>query len=341
MIKINAQQLTDKLSSTRQPRLPCYLLLGKDPYLQQYAQTQIQLTLKSQGFTETVITLIDNQTDWSALYQRCQSLSLFADRILFILTFAESGLNAALTNKLEQLIALRHPDMALLISLTKLTKAQENSTWLKSVGDDLLWVNCITPEGNQLQQWLTHQASQLKLTIAPPAVELLCYYYEGNLLALAQLLDLLALLYPDGKLSYEQVRANIDDVALFTPYHWIDALLTRKAKRALHILQQLQLNETEPPILLRTLQREVLNLINLQRYTRHEPLKKAFDHYRVWQSRRPLLSQYLESCPPTALYQSLAKLTEIELAFKQNFSLPIWDELAIFAVQFMGLTDAK
>ncbi|MDI5754444.1 hypothetical protein MJL79_29520, partial [Salmonella enterica subsp. enterica serovar Montevideo] len=38
-----------------------------------------------------------------------------------------------------------------------------------------------------------------------------------------------------------------------------------KSKRALHILQQLRLEGSEPVILLRTLQRELLLLVNLKR----------------------------------------------------------------------------
>ncbi|VEC76088.1 DNA polymerase III subunit delta [Raoultella ornithinolytica] len=53
------------------------------------------------------------------------------------------------------------------------------------------------------------------------------------------------------------------DAAHFTPYHWVDALLAGKSKRVLHILQQLRLEGSEPAILLRTLQRELLLLVNL------------------------------------------------------------------------------
>ncbi|MBT1655042.1 DNA polymerase III subunit delta, partial [Klebsiella pneumoniae] len=77
---------------------------------------------------------------------------------------------------------------------------------------------------------------------------LLCYCYEGNLLALAQALDRLALLWPDGKLTLPRVEQAVNDAAHFTPFHWVDALLSAKSKRALHILQQLRLEGSEPVI---------------------------------------------------------------------------------------------
>ncbi len=51
----------------------------------------------------------------------------------------------------------------------------------------------------------------------------------------------------------------------------MDALLAGKSKRVLHILQQLRLEGSEPAILLRTLQRELLLLVNLKRQSAHTP----------------------------------------------------------------------
>lgn len=74
-------------------------------------------------------------------------------------------------------------------------------------------------------------------------------------MALAQALERLSLLWPDGKLTLPRVEQAVNDAAHFTPFHWVDALLMGKSKRALHILQQLRLEGSEPVILLRTLQR--------------------------------------------------------------------------------------
>lgn len=99
---------------------------------------------------------------------------------------------------------------------------------------------------------------QLNLELDDAANQVLCYCYEGNLLALAQALERLSLLWPDGKLTLPRVEQAVNDAAHFTPFHWVDALLMGKSKRALHILQQLRLEGSEPVILLRTLQRELL-----------------------------------------------------------------------------------
>lgn len=79
-----------------------------------------------------------------------------------------------------------------------------------------------------------------------------------------------------------------------------------KSKRALHILQQLRLEGSEPVILLRTLQRELLLLVNLKRQSAHTPLRALFDKHRVWQNRRGMMSEALNRLSQSQLRQARA-----------------------------------
>ena len=179
----------------------------------------------------------------------------------------------------------------------------------------------------QLPRWLAARAKQNKLQLDEAASQLLCYCYEGNLLALAQALERLSLLWPDGKLTLPRVEQAVNDAAHFTPYHWVDALLAGKSKRVLHVLQQLRLEGCEPAILLRTLQRELLLLVNLKRQSAHTPLRTLFDKHRVWQNRRQLVGDALTRLSAEQLRQAVTLLTRAELTFKQDYGQSIWPEL--------------
>ncbi|MBM0902058.1 hypothetical protein JQN45_23225, partial [Escherichia coli] len=61
------------------------------------------------------------------------------------------------------------------------------------------------------------------------------YCYEDNLLARAQALERLSLLWPDGKLTLPRGEQAVNEAAPFTPFHWGDALVMGKRKGALHI----------------------------------------------------------------------------------------------------------
>ncbi len=214
-------------------------------------------------------------------------MSLFASRQTLVLQLPENGPNAAMNEQLATLSELLHDDLLLIVRGNKLTKAQENAAWYTALADRSVQVSCQTPEQAQLPRWVAARAKAQNLQLDDAANQLLCYCYEGNLLALAQALERLSLLWPDGKLTLPRVEQAVNDAAHFTPFHWVDALLMGKSKRALHILQQLRLEGSEPVILLRTLQRELLLLVNLKRQSAHTPLRALFDKHRVWQKPSP------------------------------------------------------
>ena len=296
MIRLYPEQLRAQLTEGLRA---AYLLLGNDPLLLQESQDAIREAAAAQGFTEHHTFSIDNSTDWQAIFALSQAMSLFASR----------------------------QTLLLIVRGNKLTKAQENAAWLTALAQRAVQVSCQTPEYAQLPRWLAARAKQHQLQLDDAASQLLCYCYEGNLLALAQALERLALLWPDGKLTLPRVEQAVNDAAHFTPYHWVDALLAGKSKRVLHVLQQLRLEGCEPAILLRTLQRELLLLVTLKRQATHTPLRSLFDKHRVWQNRRQLLSDALTRLSGEQLRQAVTLLTRAELTFKQDYGHDVWPEL--------------
>ncbi len=331
MIKISAEKITQQLGS------PYYLILGSDPYLQHYAQTKLRKAFKQAEYDEQRSFTINSQTDWSAMYDSCQAMNLFSSKTLLYLDIGEGVLNVSVAGKLNTLCEMLTPDIGLIISLVKITKAQENAPWYKALSNKLVVVNCATPQAAQLPLWIKAYLQQMHMTIEQPAIELLSYCYEGNLLALTQIIEQLQLLYPNQTITYEQVESNINDSAIFTPFHWVDAMISNKAKRAMHVLQQLKMNDFEPLILMRIVQRELILLINLKLALTQKTPRQVFDEYRVWQNRRAMYSAYLNRFDIRSLFALLATLTEIEINLKHNNELPIWDALLSLSMQFMGL----
>ncbi|CNL37515.1 DNA polymerase III subunit delta [Yersinia aldovae] len=335
MIRIYPEQLVTQLHEGLRA---CYLLCGNEPLLLQESQDHIRHVASQHDFSEHFSFTLDAHTEWDNIFSLCQALSLFASRQTLLLNFPESGLTAPMNEQLVKLSSLLHPDILLILRANKLTKAQENSAWFKALSKNGVLVSCQTPEQTQLPRWVSARAKLLNLEVDDAATQLLCYCYEGNLLALSQALERLSLLYPDGKLTLPRVEQAVNDAAHFTPYHWLDALLAGKSKRAWHILQQLQLEESEPVILLRTLQRELLLLLTLKRRMDQVPLRSLFDQFKVWQNRRPMMTQALQRLTLQQLQQAVHLLTRMEIRLKQDYGQSIWPELEILSMLMCGKT---
>lgn len=324
MIRLYPEQLRAQLSEGLRA---AYLLLGNDPLLLQESQDAIRTAASEQGFDEHHTVTIDTSTDWNALFALSQERSLFSSRQTLMLVLPENGPNAATNEQLSTLVSLLHDDLLLIVRGNKLTKAQENAAWLSMLAPHAIQVSCQTPEQAQLPRWLALRAKQHHLQLDDAASQLLCYCYEGNLLALSQALERLSLLWPDGKLTLPRVEQAVNDAAHFTAFHWLDALLAGKSKRALHILQQLRQEGTEPVILMRTVQRELLLLVTLKRQSATTPLRALFDKHRIWQNRRPLMTEALNRLNEAQLRQAVALLSRTELILKQDYGQSVWAEL--------------
>jgi len=79
--------------------------------------------------------------------------------------------------------------------------------------------------------------------------------------------------------------------------------------------------------LLRTLQRELLLLVNLKRQSAHMPLRALFDKHRVWQNRRGMMGEALNRLSQPQLRQAVQLLTRTELTLKQDYGQSVWAEL--------------
>lgn len=331
-MRIFADKLAEHLT---RKQYPIYLIMGNDPLLLQESRDQINQHAKKNGFLEKKRFVLDKQLDWNEVYDCCQALSLFSSQQVIELEVPEAGLNAATTKELITLSGMLNPDiLLLLISNKALTRAQENTKWFKALHNNGVLVSCNSPDLKQLPQFVQLRCRKLKLTPDAEAVQMLAQWHEGNLLALVQSLEKLALLYPDGKLTLLRVETALSRHNHFTPFQWTDALLAGQAKRAQRILRQLQAEGQEAIILLRTLQKELFLLLEMkQNFQQGVPLGKIFDQHRIWQNKRPIYSNCLQRLSLLDIQRQVHLLSQLELAVKTTFDQEPWQQLSQISLE--------
>lgn len=322
-----------------------YYLVGQDPLLLNESLEMICKAAQGQGFDEKNEWQIESGTDWNLLFEQTQSMGLFFNRQIIVLHLPEN-LNVVIQNQLNELIGLLHSDILLVLCLPKLSKTVEKQTWFtQSLQREphAVQIHCQTPTREQLPRWISHRIKSMGAETDNDAIELLCYSYENNLLALKQCLQLLALLYTDNKFTFSRVQHIVEQSSVFTPFQWIDAILEGKVKRATRILEGLKSEDIQPIILLRTFQREIMQLLSLTQPQQRinsldEPLpmnqlREQFDRLKIWQNRRPLLTQAIQRLTYRKLYLLIQQLADIERLAKQEFSDEVWDRLNDLALK--------
>ncbi|QMV13721.1 DNA polymerase III subunit delta [Vibrio spartinae] len=338
-MRIFAEKLPEHL---QHQLMSVYLLFGNEPLLLQESRLSIAQKAKAQGFTEIYRYQADSTLDWHQVFDHFQAFSLFSSQQLVELTLPDGNMNAQLTGQLLALGDMLHPDTILVVIGNKLTKAQENTKWFKALATHGCLVNCLTPDLNRLPQFVMQRCRKLKLVPDPEALQMLAQWHEGNLLALAQSLEKLALLYPDGQLTLIRVEASLSRHNHFTVYNWTDALLDGKSNRCQRILRQLEAEGTEPVLLLRSVQKELRLLTTLHAQQQDASLHTLMDKHRIWKNKRSLYVNALNRLSTDKLYMLIQALSHIELSVKTRYDINPWPLLQAFSLQFTqaGLTPA-
>src|SRR5690606_28446670 len=126
------------------------------------------------------------------------------------------------------------------LSLPRLDRATRSSKWASALIEAGTLVEVPSIDRNALPRWigqrLIRQGQELDLdTMAWMADKV-----DDNLLAAFQEIQKLGLLYPPGKISVEDVRRAVLNVARYDVFDLRDAMLAGQSSRALTILQALR-----------------------------------------------------------------------------------------------------
>lgn len=340
MQKIFPEALANLLS---RELAPFYLLTGGDLLLLNESKDLLVQAARAKEFEEKQEVNIGNDTKWDELFELAQSNGLFFTRQIILLNLPENPTATQMKN-VATLCAMSHSDLLIILCLPKLNKTMEKQAWFTQIENRCVQIACQTPDISKLPSWLSNRTKAMNLHLEPEAAQLLCYSYEGNLLALKQALQLLQLRFTDGKISLNRAKEIVEQATQFTPFQWVDALLEGKTGRAIRILQNLKNEEVQAVVLLRIIQKELLILLEITRSPQpildsSKPLyisnlRQEFDRLKIWQNRRPFYQSAVQRLSYRKLYQLIQQLAVLERKVKQEFSEEIWLELERFSANF-------
>ena len=260
-MRLPTEQLAAHLARGRLS--PCYVVSGDEALLSLEAQDAIRVAARAQGYTERQVLHADARMDWSALQQAATGLSLFASRQLLEvrLPSGKPGKNGAAA--LQAHAKRKDEDTLTIISLPALDWATRKAAWVATLESAATWIDAAPVTRERLPDWLAGRLARQKQSAKRPALEFLADQVEGNLLAAHQEIAKLHLLYGDGELHLDQIRAAIFDVARFEGESLPGAMIAGDRGRILRTLAGLRAEGEPLPLLLWMVAEEVRNLLRL------------------------------------------------------------------------------
>jgi DNA polymerase-3 subunit delta len=313
-VKINFQQLQAQL---KQSLSQAYLLCGDEILLIQEARDQILQHALTAGYTERQTYHATSDFNWDSLLAEITLQSLFSSKTLIELRINNGKPGKAGCAAIETFLNNPPRDKILVIMTPKLDASQQKTKWVKAIEQQGTLVTVWPIEATQLPQWIKDRLQQEELSTTPEGLRLLAEQTQGNLLACAQEITKLRLLYGAKKLSTEEINSAIGDHARFDIFKFVDQALLGQAEPTLRILSQLYESGAETTLILWSFTREIRQLLQLATLmARGERFDSACSKIFVWKTRQHLYQNALRRLSQPQLLGLLQLAARIDLMIK-------------------------
>lgn len=328
----------EQLSGALKHRLaPIYLIHGDEPLQAMEAADAVRAAARDAGYDEREVLAVDSGFDWRQLAATAASGSLFASRRLLELRLDDAKPGDAGSRALTAYAARPADETVLLVLCGKLDGNAQKSRWFAALERAGIAVLVWPLEGRQLAAWIEQRMRGHGLSPGSGVAALLAEQTEGNLLAAAQEIDKLALLYGSGPIDADRLRDVISDSARFNVFGLADAALAGHGARVVRVVEHLRQEASEPALAAWALAREVQLLDQLhQQIAQGQTATSAMTRLRVWDKRRPLLQRALERLRAADCRRLLAACGELDRTIKGLAPGRPWDELQRLALDLAG-----
>lgn len=331
---IRAEDFTREFA--RHPLARAYLIAGQEPLQVIEAADAVRQRARDEGFAERDILHVETNFDWSQLQNAGATQSLFASRRLIELHLPDKGPGKAGSKAITDFIKQTGPDTLLLIIAPGLAASARKSAWYKAVGQAGVTCYAWPLPASRMLAWVEQRARQRQLDLTREASELLAMQNEGNLLAAAQEIDRLRLLYPDTQVDREAVQTSASDHARFDIFDLPTKALDGDTAGAIRSLYRLRAEGVDTVPITWAVINDLRTLYQASLAARAKRLDAYMKQVFMPLPRKRQLARVARSAEPGHLAQLLQQAAHIDAINKGAAQGRAWDELIALAIALSG-----
>jgi DNA polymerase-3 subunit delta len=311
---------------------PLYVISSDEHLLALEAADKIRKIARAQGFLEREVLTVERGFKWGELLAANQSQSLFGDKKLIELRIPTGKPGKDGGQALQSYATVSSPDNVTLITLPKLDWATQKSAWVGALQQAGVFIDIPLVERAQLPAWIGARLAAQKQSADRQSVDFIVERVEGNLLAAHQEIQKLALLHPEGKLTFEQIHDAVLNVARYDVFKLNEAMLAGDAARLARMIEGLKGEGEALPLVLWAVAEEIRMLLKLKSGVEQgRALGMLLKEYRIWGSRERLMESALRRLQLSALESALQEAAQIDKMIKglraRAFAGDAWDGL--------------
>lgn len=314
------------------PLAPLYVVTSDEHLLALEASDKIRKAARAQGFSEREVMTVERGFKWGELLAANQSQSLFGDKKLIELRIPTGKPGKDGGQALQNYAATLSPDNITLITLPKLDWATQKAAWVSALQQASVFIDIPLVERAQLPAWIGARLAAQRQSADRQGIDFIADRVEGNLLAAHQEIQKLALLHPEGKLTFEQIHDAVLNVARYDVFKLNEAMLSGDVERLVRMVDGLKGEGEALPLVLWAVAEEIRLLLKLKAgIAQGKPLGMLLKEYRIWGVRERLMEPALRRLSLAGLERALQEAAQIDKMIKglraKAFAGDAWDAL--------------
>lgn len=314
---------------------PIYFISGDEPLQLGEIADAVRAVARKAGYDTREVLVADAGFLWNDLTESAGSLSIFADKKVIDLRLLTGTPGAEGSKALIAYCERLPEDTLLLITAAKMAGASLKSRWFQALDKAGCVIQVWPLEGQDLMRWLQQRMQRRGLQAEAESIRMLASRIEGNLLAAAQEIEKLYVLYGEGYISKQQIFDVVADSSRFDVFKLMDSVLAAKAGRILKILSGLQAEGVAAPVVLWALTREARIFIRIKRALSSGQNKaQVFKNSQIWDKRQQLVSDALSRLGERDLNSILLLSAKADRQIKGQQQGEPWETLLAVCLMF-------
>ena len=308
----------EQLDSALQKGLsPVYFLSGDEPLQLGELADAIRKAGKINDYHHREIISVDKNFNWNELAFASDSLSIFSDKRIIELRIPTGALGVDGAKAVTNYCNRPPEDTILLITAGKIDSKSTKSRWFEALDKIGVIIQVWPLEGDDLNRWLQLRLSKRGLQADQQGLQLLASRIEGNLLAAAQEIEKLYVLYGSVFVSVDQIYDVVADSSRYDVFKLMDAVLATDINKLIKILSGLKAESVAAPVVLWALTREARLIIQIKlALGKGHDKNLVFKNLCVWDKRKQLINQTMNRLSENQLNKILVLSAKVDRQIK-------------------------
>ena len=321
--------------------LPVYFITGDEPLQLGELAEAIRLVARKAGYDNREVLSVDTGFQWNQLAFEANSLSIFTDKKIIDLRLPSGAPGTEGANALVNYCRRLPEDTILLITAGKVASSSIKSRWFEALDAAGIVIQVWPLEGQDLMRWIQQRLQHRGLSTSTEGVQILASRIEGNLLAAAQEIEKLFVLYGAGVLSTQQIFDAVADSSRYDVFKLVETILSDNVSRLLKVLSVLRAEGTAAPIVLWALTREARVLVKIkQALVQGQSKDSVFKNHQIWDKRKQLVSDALQRISDEDLNRILVLSAKADRQIKGQQQGDAWETLLAICLLFTSSRSA-